>query len=233
MYTFLVSPGTAMIALVAIAVWLALFTGFLWVMDRVNREFWYTGNCRILMSMTFYTAGVAGVFLLLGRQNRSPLIAGWVRDIIESPPVESIGRRIPGIRTMQRVLETGTGAQQNGSEKPAPEQSSDILDFVLKKAVTKQASSVHFENFPSELRITYIIGNTMESDKVLAKELRRRVISALTSKINRASPADGKKEKRQPLLTLNVAGRNVRFKASMVKSEQGTRFVLSRLKTGS
>ncbi len=231
-----------MTAPLSIMIWLALFTAWIWIMDRVNREFWYTGNCALLLSWTFYTLGVVGVFLLLGRQNRSPTIARWVRDLLESAPVESIGRRMTGVRELQHALEpeedkeekAGVGGPGGDTGRTAhdPGISCDILDFVLKKAVGKQASEVRFEQFPDELRITYVTGASTETQKVLARGLRLRVINALKARIARSSRPAGSDASGPPVLEATINGRQVMFNASMESEGTGGRIVLTRPAAG-
>ncbi len=79
-----------------IVIWFAIFTAWLWIMYRVERQFRYTGRTGTLLSLSFYSAGVAGVLILIGSRKRSPLLARWVEYVIESKPIEQVGGIVLG-----------------------------------------------------------------------------------------------------------------------------------------
>ncbi len=189
------------------------------------------------MAWTFYTGGIYGLFLLLGRHNLSPTLAGWVRYVtLEKTSEKKTGLFFWGKHKLDKdevMVDTDDEPEEteavHGGEHPC-----DMLDFLLKKAVDLRAQGIVFENKSNELKITYLSDEdeVADSDKILANNIRASVMSALKSRLEKRVTV-GSEGERGCICVLKVeqAERSFDYKTVLKQGDGTGEIVLSRLET--
>ncbi len=187
---------------ITIAFWLVAYFTWMWVLASVNKAFWYTAKSSILMSLTFYTLGLYGVFLLLGRQNRSAALAKWVRYLlVENEVVKKRGWnfiRKDELRQDEIFVEDDdddddymNNALFFENHEYEAEDSCDMLDYVLNKSIGKGAEKIEFKCDPNSLKINYYVKNVIiDNDEIIDGQIRQKVIKVLKGRTKKIDNSD-------------------------------------------
>jgi len=117
-------------SLVPIALLLALFGFWTSMLVRVSHELRRAGKQHAAMTLTFYTLGVAGVLILLGRRGKSPALAEWAKELTGAePPPASDDFKLPEFDLDARdaaVEEVVAADKQAPTQAASPFQGEDI-----------------------------------------------------------------------------------------------------------
>jgi len=213
-------------ALLPIAVLLALFYFWLTMLVRVHRELRRTGREERAMALTFYTLGVAGVLILLGRRGKSSALAQWVEELTgESPPGRQAagGRRAEGSGAIELVGSNGKPVR-TGRGGDAAEGALVAARSVLQKAVEEEATDVHLEPDVDGLRVRYRIDGMLQVRPSFPPEMSSVIVSAL--KVMAGMDVAERRRAQDGSFSSNFQGRSVDFRVSTVGTSHGEKMVV-------
>jgi len=207
---------------------LVLFLLWLYVLARVHREFKGARDERGPMTLTFYTLGIGGVLLLLGRRLKDPVLSRWARKISG----ESFRDAVPEPDTLTFSAGSAGGihsvrqAEPPRTEvKPAQEKEGPAAArAVLQGAIRERAADVHLEPEPNGLRVRYRVDGVLQPRGEYPAELAGKLIAAL--KVRGGLDISEKRRPQEGSFEAKFGGRPVDFRLSTVGTSYGEKMVV-------
>jgi type II secretory ATPase GspE/PulE/Tfp pilus assembly ATPase PilB-like protein len=211
--------------IIPIAVFLGIFFFWTWNLVQVHRHFRHTGGGRTALTLTFYTMGVAGVLIKIGRRSESGPLAKWV---------ETLGGRARGSDEVSFVAADEQGEVFDGefgepsfvdlAERGGEEGVLPVVREILSDAVKEQATDIHLEPEEDQLKVRCRLDGVLQTRGSYPASMSSSVISAL--KVQAGMDVAEKRRAQDGSFSIQAGGRHVDFRASTVGTSQGEKMVL-------
>lgn len=209
--------------LLPIAVLLGAFLFWMGMVARVRKEFKGAPDLRTPLTLTFYTFGIAGLLMLLGRKGKSGDLRHWVQGLTGAragpKEVAKPDGKAKGI-TIQLARSDGTPVGRDAAGQGALV----AVRTVLQQAIEEQATDVHVEPEPGQLKIRCRVDGMLQARGSYPPEMALTVVSAL--KVMAGMDVAERRRAQDGSFSASFQGRSIDFRASSVGTARGENMVI-------
>ncbi len=215
-------------ALIGIAILLCLFFFWTLMLARVHGELKRTARRELPMTLTFYTFGIAGALMMLGRKGKSEVLAAWANELLGGAPEggdeeTAAGEPEEGTLTIHSASLTGRELEPGAQEQPA-EGALATAQAIIKEAIKETATDIHLEPEPGQLKVRYRIDGMLQSPKLYGAEMAGPVVSAI--KVMAAMDVAEKRRAQDGSFSASFEGRPIDFRVSTAGTSHGEKMVI-------
>ena len=215
-------------AIIPIAILLGVFLFWTSMIARVHKEFKRGVRGRRPITLTFYTLGIAGVLIMLGRRGKSKELSHWVRQLSDGGPDqdEPPEQRRAAADRKRAMSQSGSEGRPTIADPDAapPEGALEVAQSILQAAIREQATDIHVEPEPDQLKVRYRLDGLLETRGAYPPQMRTTVVSAL--KVMAGMDVSEKRRAQDGSFSTVFEGRSVDFRLSSVGTSHGEKIVI-------
>jgi type II secretory ATPase GspE/PulE/Tfp pilus assembly ATPase PilB-like protein len=218
--------------LIPTAILFGLFLFWMGMVASVHRMARYQGGAERALSLTFYSFGIVGLLILLGRRWDSPELEEFADGLMGTSasdgPVDWESFAEFGDEEIEGAGATGGDGWETGDMEPEPgvdpESGRGIARKIIRRAIVERATDIHLEPERTQLKIRFRIDGVLHTMGSQPASMAPSVVSAV--KVMADMDVAERRRAQDGSFNFRVGHREVDVRASTIGTSHGEKMVL-------
>ena len=220
--------------LIPIAILFGLFLFWMGMVAEVHKIVRYQGGAPRALSLTFYSFGVVGLLILLGRRGDSPELKEFAEGLLESTGSEEavdwegFAEMAGGGSEEAEASFWGTAQEERpaeaGGEEINPETGLGVAQQIIRQAINERATDIHLEPEEDQLKVRFRIDGMLHTMHSQPVAMAPSVVSAV--KVMADMDVAERRRAQDGSFHFEVGHHQVDVRASTIGTSHGEKMVL-------